>query len=91
MFHKVPLFILSFFLMFSFSGYSLGHFEHYGNLILQGQIFHIKEIIVANEGYLPSESYENLLYHIHIAEETLNQVYPAFCPKIQAFRPGDCH
>lgn len=74
MFHKIPLFILSFFLVFSSLGYTLEHFEHYRHLTLQGQIAHIKDIVIENEEYLSFKSYQDLLFHIHVAQEILNQV-----------------
>ena len=50
------------------------HLEHCRHLIIQTQISEVKEIIQQNQDALPSEDYNKLIYHITIAQDTLNQV-----------------
>jgi len=74
MFHKVPLFFLSIFFLFSTSIHAMEHLEHCRHLIIQTQLSEVKEVVQQNQDILPSEDYKKLIYHITISQNTLNQV-----------------
>jgi len=74
MLSKICFFTIVSSLCFTSSVKAMDHIDHCRHLLLQSEITCIKNMIIENSEYLPPESFKDILLHIHITEQIIDQV-----------------